>query len=65
MTDPVRVLHFADLHIGMENYGSMDVATGTSTRVRDFLDRLDEVVSYARDHQADLVVFAGDAFKNA
>ncbi len=63
MTDPVRVLHFADLHIGMENYGSMDVSTGTSTRVRDFLDRLDEVVGYARDHQADLVVFAGDAFK--
>jgi DNA repair protein SbcD/Mre11 len=63
MTDPVRVLHFADLHIGMENYGSMDVSTGTSSRVRDFLNRLDEVVSYAQDHQADLVVFAGDAFK--
>lgn len=63
MTGPVRVLHFADIHIGMENYGSMDVATGTSSRVRDFLDRLDEVVTYAGEHGADLVVFAGDAFK--
>jgi exonuclease SbcD len=42
MTDPLRVLHFADVHVGMENYGRLDPATGTSSRVRDFLDRLDE-----------------------
>jgi exonuclease SbcD len=60
---PVRLVHFADLHIGMENYGKLDPATGTSSRTRDFLDRLDEVVDYALSHQADLAVFAGDAFK--
>jgi len=63
MPDPIRVLHFADLHIGMENYGKFDPATGFSSRIRDFLDRLDEVSAYARDHDADLVLFAGDAFK--
>ncbi len=63
MPDPIRVLHFADLHIGMENYGRLDPATGISSRIRDFLDRLDEVSAYARDHDADLVLFAGDAFK--
>jgi len=63
MSDPIRVLHFADLHIGMENYGRFDPLTGTSSRVRDFLDRLDEVVSYALEHGADLAIFAGDAFK--
>ncbi|MBI3763796.1 MAG: exonuclease SbcCD subunit D, partial [Chloroflexi bacterium] len=63
MTDPIRLLHFADLHIGMENYGRLDPDTGTSSRVRDFLDRLDEVIDYALDHDVDLVVFAGDAFK--
>jgi exonuclease SbcD len=63
MTSPIRVLHFADLHIGMENYGRFDPVTGTSSRVRDFLDRLDEVVDYALAHEADLAVFAGDAFK--
>lgn len=57
-------MHFADLHIGMENYGRLDPTTGTSSRVRDFLDRLDEVIDYALGHEADLVVFAGDAFKN-
>ncbi len=63
MPAPIRLLHFADLHVGMENYGKLDPATGTSSRVRDFLDRLDEVIDYALDHQADLVIFAGDAFK--
>jgi exonuclease SbcD len=60
---PVRLVHFADLHVGMENYGKLDPATGTSSRTRDFLDRLDEVIDYALSHRADLAVFAGDAFK--
>jgi exonuclease SbcD len=64
MSDPIRVLHFADLHVGMENYGRLDPATGTSSRVRDFLERLDEVIDYALKNQADLAIFAGDAFKN-
>lgn len=59
----IRVLHFADLHVGMENYGRVDPETGVSSRIRDFLDRLDEVVEYALNNEADLVVFAGDAFK--
>jgi exonuclease SbcD len=64
MTGPIRVVHFADVHVGMENYGRLDPATGTSSRVRDFLDRLDEVVDYAVAHDGDLAVFAGDAFKS-
>lgn len=60
---PFRLLHFADLHIGMENYGKTDPRTGISTRLGDFLARLDEVTQYALEHDADLVVFAGDAFK--
>ena len=63
MPAPIRLLHFADLHVGMENYGKLDPSTGTSSRVRDFLDRLDEVVEYALAHDVDLAVFAGDAFK--
>ena len=63
MTEPIRVLHFADLHVGMENYGKLDPQTGVSSRIRDFLERLDEVIGYALNHDADLVIFAGDAFK--
>jgi len=63
MAEKIRVLHFADLHVGMENYGRLDPQTGISSRIRDFLDRLDEVIQYAFDYEADLVIFAGDAFK--
>lgn len=63
MPTPIRVLHFADLHIGMENYGKLDPQTGISSRIRDFLDRLDEIVAHAYEQDADLVIFAGDAFK--
>jgi exonuclease SbcD len=60
----IRILHFADLHLGVENYGKLDPETGLSSRVRDFLDRLDEVVDYALKEKVDLVVFAGDAFRD-
>ena len=63
MAEAIRVLHFADLHVGMENYGKLDAQSGISSRIRDFLDRLDEVVAHALDNEADLVIFAGDAFK--
>ncbi len=64
MPEAIRLLHFADIHVGMENYGRLDPVTGTSTRVRDFLDRLDEVIDYALGHDVDVAIFAGDAFKN-
>jgi exonuclease SbcD len=57
-------LHFADFHLGIENYGHMDSGSGLSTRIIDFLQRLDEMAAYAKDHAADMVIFAGDAFKN-
>ncbi len=63
MSQPIRVLHFADTHIGMENYGKTDPSTGLSSRVVDFLRRMDDMVQTARDEDVDLVVFAGDAFK--
>jgi exonuclease SbcD len=59
----INLLHFADLHIGMENYGRLDPTTGVNGRVLDFLHRFDELIDYALAHEADLVVFAGDAFK--
>ena len=61
---PIRILHFADLHIGMEAYGQIDPATGLNRRVVDFLKAFDEVVDYALENEADLVLFCGDAFKN-
>jgi len=59
----IRLLHFADLHVGMENYGRLDPATGVNGRVLDFLARFDELIDYGLEHEVDLVIFAGDVFK--
>ena len=59
----MRLLHFSDLHIGVENYGRTDPNTGLSTRLGDFLSALDELVEFARTNSVDLVLLAGDAYK--
>ncbi len=59
----MKLVHFADLHLGVENYGRTDPATGLSSRLGDFLQRLDEVVEFALAERVDAVLFAGDAFK--
>jgi exonuclease SbcD len=60
----MRILHFADLHLGVETYGKTDPQTGLSTRLLDFLHALDELVDYAVEQRVDLVLFCGDAYKS-
>jgi len=60
----MRVLHFADLHLGIERYGRPDPATGLNTRFLDFLRVLDETVRAAVDLGVDVALFCGDAYKN-
>ena len=63
MTEPIRILHFADVHIGMERFGRVDPSTGLNSRVKDYLDRLWDLIEFAIEQQVDLVIFAGDAYK--
>ena len=60
----IKLLHIADVHIGMENYGRLNPETGLNTRLHDFLDTLDEAVTRASDEQVDAVVVAGDVYKS-
>ncbi len=60
----MKILHFADLHLGVESYGRIDPTTGLSSRFHDFLSALDQVVDYARQNKVDLVLFCGDAYKS-
>jgi len=60
----MKILHFADLHLGVENYGRIDPQTGLSSRLGDFLSAFDEVVAYALSEKIDLVLFCGDAYKS-
>ncbi len=59
----MKIIHFADLHLGVERYGHINPETGLSTRLEDFLRALDQVVDYALDNSVDLVLFCGDAYK--
>jgi exonuclease SbcD len=59
----VKILHFADLHLGMENYGRIDPVTGLHSRLGDFLRAFDFLVDYALKNKVDAVIFAGDAYK--
>jgi exonuclease SbcD len=59
----VKILHFADLHLGMENYGRIDPVTGLHSRLGDFLRAFDFMVDYALKNKVDAVIFAGDAYK--
>jgi exonuclease SbcD len=60
----LKILHFADLHLGVESYGHIDAATGLSTRQNDILTSLDKVIDYALNNDIDLVLFSGDAYKS-
>ncbi|MBV6391669.1 MAG: 3',5'-cyclic adenosine monophosphate phosphodiesterase CpdA [Anaerolineales bacterium] len=60
----MKLLHFADAHIDMANYGRHDPATGLPLRVLDFLKSLDAIVDTAIERRVDLVIFAGDAYKD-
>jgi exonuclease SbcD len=60
----LTILHFADAHIDMANYGRHDPISGLPQRVQDFLKSLDTIVNTAIAEKVDLVLFAGDAYKD-
>jgi len=59
----VRILHFADAHLGVETYGKFNPETGLNTRLEDFTAALNAAIGQALDAQVDLAIFAGDAYK--
>ena len=59
-----KILHFADAHIDIANYGRHDPESGLPMRVVDFLKALDTIVDAAIAERVDLVLFAGDAYKD-
>lgn len=64
MVKPIRLLHFADAHIDIANYGRHDPKTALPVRVIDFLKSLDQIIDRALSEPVDLVIFAGDAYKD-
>jgi len=60
----LRLLHLADIHFGMENYGRLDAATGLNRRLLDFARSVHCAIDYALDHSVHLAIFAGDIYKH-
>ncbi|MCD6355639.1 MAG: exonuclease SbcCD subunit D [Anaerolineaceae bacterium] len=60
----VRLLHFADAHIDLARQGRRDPQSGLPLRVLDFLRALDKIIDTAVKEKVDLVIFAGDAYRD-
>ena len=59
-----RILHFADAHIDIIKHGRRDPESGLPLRVLDFLKALDTIIDHAINEKIDLVLFAGDAYRD-
>ena len=60
----IKLLHFADAHIDLARQGQRDAETGLPLRVLDFLRSLDAIMDAAINEKVDLVIFAGDAYRD-
>lgn len=61
----LHLLHFADLHLGLENFGRLDPGTGLHSRLLDFRRCLEFIVDLALEERVDAVLFAGDLYRTA
>src|SRR5580658_7913631 len=59
----IRLMHFADVHFGVENYGRFDPETGLNSRLVDFREALKKAIRIALDADIEIALFAGDAYK--
>lgn len=62
--DLLRLLHVADLHLGVQSGGRIDPTTGLNRRIVDVCERFDELCAHAETERIHAVLFAGDAFNN-
>lgn len=60
----IRVMHFADVHLGIETYGKLDPETGLNSRLLDFRRSLNFAIDRALEAGVHLALFAGDAYKS-
>lgn len=60
----LKILHFSDAHIDIVGHGRQDPASGLPLRVLDFLRALDTIIDTAIAEKVDMVLFAGDAYKD-
>ncbi len=60
----IRIMHFGDVHLGMETYGKIDPETGLNSRIKDFSRSLNAAIDKALEKGVNIALFAGDAYKS-
>jgi len=61
----VKLLHTADIHLGVKTYGRRDPDTGLNTRLLDMRRSFEGLVQRALDEEVDAFLFCGDAYHTA
>ena len=61
----MKIITFADAHIGISTYSTIDPKTNLNIRVLDSLNGIDQIINYAEENNIKYILFAGDMFKNA
>jgi exonuclease SbcD len=60
----IKIVTFADVHIGVTTYGIIDSTTGLNTRVLNALESLDKMIDYTINNNIKYIVIPGDMYKN-
>lgn len=60
----IKIATFADFHLGVTTYGTIDSNTGLNTRVINALQSLDKMIDYCIINNIKYCIFAGDMYKN-
>jgi exonuclease SbcD len=61
----MKLLHTADIHLGITTFGRVDPETGLNTRVLDFKRSFEFLVERGLEEGIDCFLFAGDAYRTA
>ena len=60
----MKIVTFADLHLGNKSNGNLDPKTGLNTRVLDALNSLDYMIDYCLNNNIQNIICAGDIYHN-
>ena len=61
----MKLLHTADIHLGITTFGHVDPETGLNTRILDFKRSFEFLVERGLSEGIDCFLFAGDAYRTA
>jgi len=61
----MRIIHFADTHLGFADFGKIDPELGINLREADVYRAFSQVVDYIRKNPPDIVLHSGDLFETS